>query len=84
MTARDKDIPSALSSLDQLAYSISTTVNAQNNAGTGPEWSDAGRSANPLYIFNEPAQVAGSAAAMSVVMTDPNQIAAAGIGDGNR
>ena len=37
---------------------------------------------SPLYIFNEPTQVAGSAAAMSVVMTDPNQIAAAGFGDG--
>ncbi len=34
LTARDTDIPGALASLDQLAYSISTSVNAQNNAGT--------------------------------------------------
>ena len=83
LTARDPDIPSALSSLDQLAYGISTQVNAQNNAGTdldGVNRARCGR--HPLYIFNEPAQVAGSAAAMSVVMTDPNQIAAAGAGDG--
>jgi flagellar hook-associated protein 1 FlgK len=81
LTARDQDIPDALSSLDQLAFSISTEVNAQNNAGTDLDGT-TGSALNPLYIFNEPAQVGGSAAAMSVVMTDPNQIAAAGIGDG--
>ncbi len=79
LTARDQDIPGALGSLDQLAYGISTAVNAQNNAGTDLD-GVTGTVANPLYIFNEPAQVAGSAAAMSVVMTDPNQIAAAGAG----
>lgn len=81
LTARDQDIPSALSSLDQLAYSISTTVNAQNNAGTDLD-GVTGTAANPLYIFSQPTVVAGSAASMSVVMTDPNQIAAAGAGDG--
>ena len=81
LTARDVDIPGALSSLDQLAYSISTTVNAQNNAGTDLD-GVTGTPANPLYIFNEPAQVAGSAAAMSVIMTDPSQVAAAGAGNG--
>jgi len=91
LTARDQDIPSALNSLDQLAYSISTSVNAANNAGTdldGVEGTGTnaqgvtGNGATPLYIFNQPAQVAGSAAAMTVTMTDPNQIAAAGLGDG--
>jgi flagellar hook-associated protein 1 FlgK len=81
LTARDVDIPGALSSLDQLAYSISTGVNAQNHAGTDLDGA-TGSAANPLYIFSEPTQVAGSAEAMSVVMTDPNQIAAAGLGDG--
>lgn len=33
-------------------------------------------------IFAQPAAAAGSAAAMSVVMTDPNHIAAAGLGAG--
>ncbi|MGA2752214.1 MAG: flagellar hook-associated protein FlgK [Terracidiphilus sp.] len=81
LTARDVDIPGALSSLDQLAYSISTTVNAQNNAGTDLN-GVTGTPTNPLYIFNEPAQAAGSAAAMSVIMTDPSQVAAAGAGNG--
>jgi flagellar hook-associated protein 1 FlgK len=81
LTARDVDIPAALSSLDQLAYSISTTVNAQNNSGKDLDGA-TGTAANPLYIFNEPATVAGSASSMSVVMTDPNQIAAAAAGSG--
>ncbi len=81
LTARDTDIPAALSSLDQLAYGISTAVNAQNNAGTDLDGA-TGTAANPLNIFNELTQVAGSALAMSVVMTDPQQIAAAGAGNG--
>ena len=36
LTARDTDIPNTLASLDQLAYTISTRVNAQNNAGGLP------------------------------------------------
>jgi flagellar hook-associated protein 1 FlgK len=81
LTARDQDIPNALASLDQLAYSIATAVNAQNNAGTDLD-GVSGTAAAPLNIFNEPAAVAGSAAGMSVVMTDPNQIAAAGLKSG--
>ena len=81
LTARDQDIPTALSSLDQLAYNISTSVNAQNNAGVDLN-GVTGTAANPLNIFSAPAQVAGSAANMSVVMTDPNQIAAASVGNG--
>lgn len=91
LTARDQDIPSALSSLDQLAYSVSTQVNTLNNAGTDADGTEGtgtnssgitGTGATPLYIFSQPTQVAGSAASMSVVMTDPNQIAAAGLGEG--
>jgi flagellar hook-associated protein 1 FlgK len=78
LTARDQDIPNALASLDQLAYSVSTQVNAQNNVGTDL----AGDNGNAGNIFSKPAQVTGSAAAMSVVMTDPNHIAAAGAGQG--
>ncbi len=81
LTARDEDIPGALASLDQLAYGVSTQVNAQNNAGTDLD-GVTGTAAAPLNIFNSPAVVPGSAASMSVVMTDPNQIAAAGLGDG--
>ena len=92
LTARDQDIPNALASLDQLAYSVATTVNAQNNAGTDLDGNEgtgtnangvAGTGSTPLYIFTEPAQITGSALAMSVVMTDPNQIAAASFGNQN-
>jgi flagellar hook-associated protein 1 FlgK len=83
LTARNQDLPNALDSLDQLAYNISTAVNAQNNTGTDLDGA-TGTVANPLYIFNQPAvgAVAGSAANMSVVMIDPNQIAAASMGKG--
>ena len=81
LTARDVDIPSVLSSLDQLAYSVSTQVNALNNTGTDLD-GNTGTTASPLDIFSEPTEVAGSAAAMSVIMTDPSQVAAAGAGNG--
>lgn len=92
LTARDQDIPKALTALDQLAYGISTAVNQQNNEGTdyyGVEGTGTnssgttGTGTSPLYIFTEPTQIAGSAAAMSVGMTDPNQIAAASFGGGS-
>ncbi len=78
LTARDQVIPSTLASLDQLAYSISTQVNTVNNAGTDM----AGDNGGAGNIFYQPAVVAGSAATMAVVMTDPNHIAAAGLGNG--
>jgi flagellar hook-associated protein 1 FlgK len=78
VTVRDQDIPNALSALDQLAYNVSTAVNTQNNAGTDL----AGDNGNAGNIFYQPAQVAGSAAAMSVVMTDTSHIAAAAQGNG--
>ena len=81
LTARDTDVPSALSSLDQLAYGISTSVNALNNTGTDAD-GNTGTAASPLYIFNEPTAVTGSAENMSVVMTDPNEIAAASSTEG--
>jgi flagellar hook-associated protein 1 FlgK len=78
LTARDQSIPTTLASLDQLAYGLSTQVNTVNNAGTDL----VGDNGNAGNIFNAPTQVAGSAAAMAVVMTDPNKIAAAGLGLG--
>jgi len=81
LTALTQDIPNALTSLDQVAYGISTSVNALNNAGTNLD-GETGSVAVPIDIFSQPTVVAGSAAAMSVVMTDPNQIAAAALGLG--
>jgi len=78
LTARDQSIPTTLASLDQLAYGIATQVNTVNNAGTDLE-GDNGNSGN---IFNAPTQIAGSAAAFAVVLTDPGKIAAAGLGLG--
>jgi len=78
LTARDQTIPTTLASLDQLAYGIATSVNTVNNAGTDL----VGDNGNAGNIFNAPTQVAGSAAAFSVVLTDPNKIAAAGLGKG--
>ncbi|MDR3725801.1 MAG: flagellar hook-associated protein FlgK [Terracidiphilus sp.] len=78
LTARDQDIPSALASLDQLAYSVSTQVNTLNNAGTDLD----GDTSNAGNIFSATTQVSGSAASMSVVMTDPNHIAAAASAEG--
>ncbi|HEU5351233.1 MAG TPA: flagellar hook-associated protein FlgK [Terracidiphilus sp.] len=78
LTARDVNIPDALSSLDELAYNVSTAVNTQNNAGTDL----AGDNGGAGDIFYQPAAAAGSAATMSVVMTDPNHIAAAANGAG--
>ena len=78
LTARDVDIPNTLSSLDQLAYGVATQVNALNNAGTDL----AGDNGGAGDIFSEPTVAAGSAVTMSVVMTDPNHIAAAALGAG--
>lgn len=78
MTVRDTDIPNVLNSLDQLAYSVSTSVNQQNNAGVDL----AGDQGNAGDIFSNSAQVAGSAFGMSVVMADPNHIAAGSPGAG--
>lgn len=99
LTARDTDIPSALNALDELAYSISTAVNSDNNAGvdadgdTGAAVSGSTTGAMTLDIFSPPptyeanqtsggTDVSGAALAMSVVMTDPNQVAAASASGG--
>jgi flagellar hook-associated protein 1 FlgK len=78
LTARDQDIPQVLTALDQLADGISTQVNLQNDSG----WNLSG-SAPTTNIFTPPTAVAGSAANMSVVMTDASQVAAAAQGQGS-
>ncbi len=55
-----------------------TSANMANNAGTDLD----GDNGNAGNIFNAPTQVAGSAHALTVVLTDPNKIAAAGLGQG--
>jgi len=77
LTVRDQDIPQTMAALDALAFGISTEVNAQNAAGIDLN-GNAGAN-----IFAQSAQVAGSAASISVGMTDPSQIASAGAGQGS-
>jgi flagellar hook-associated protein 1 FlgK len=81
LMALTQDIPNALTSLNELAYGISTSVNALNNSGTNLD-GNTGSVAVPIDIFSQPTSVDGSAVSMSVVMTDPNQIAAAALGLG--
>jgi len=81
LTARDQDITQVLNKLDELAYGLSTQVNALNNGGSDLN-GNSGTAANPLYIFAEPTAVMGSAVKMSVLMSDPSQIAAAKTGEG--
>lgn len=77
LTVRDQDIPQISSALDTLAYDFGSAVNAANEAGT-----DA--NGNPgVAIFNLPANTAGAAAGISVAITNPSQIAAAGAGLGS-
>jgi len=69
---RDQEIPSIQSSLDSLAYNLGTAVNTQNQAGYDLNGAAGGN------LFNLPAGVAGSAASISVAITDPTKIAASG------
>ena len=77
LTARDQDLPAAQSSLDNLAYAVSTQVNAQNALGIDLNGAAGGN------IFAGQAQAAGSAANMAVTLTDPNGVAAAAAGQGS-
>lgn len=78
LTARDQDIPQVEGALDELAYSVASSVNTQNEAGYD-------LNGNPgTAIFSLPAGATaqnptGSAAGIQVTMTDPSLIAAAGI-----
>ncbi len=77
LTARDSDIPNALQQLDTLAYGVGTAVNAVNTAGLDGNGNPGGN------VFQIPASVSGSAAAISVALADPSAIAAAAVGRGN-
>lgn len=80
LTVRDSDIPSVMSQLDNIAYYVSTNVNSLNDAGQDLASDTPGAGTN--YIFSEPTAVSGSAATMSVTMTNPNKISAAAAGAG--
>jgi flagellar hook-associated protein 1 FlgK len=81
LAARDTDIPSVLGQLDTLAHAVATAINGAQVAG-------ADANGNPgTPMFNLPGGVSGSAAAITLNLSDPSQIAAgaagAGTGDGS-
>ena len=70
-------LPPIQANLDTLAYSIATAVNTQNEAGV-----DA--SGNPgVALFTIGTTVPGSASTIAVATTNPNLVAAAGVGEGS-
>lgn len=81
LTARDQDIPQVETALDTLAYGVASEMNTLNEGGADLNGNQGGA------IFGLPAAAtaanpAGSAAGISVVMTDPSGIAAAAMGNG--
>ncbi|NYF80160.1 flagellar hook-associated protein FlgK [Granulicella arctica] len=76
LEARDQEIPSVVNSLDDLAYSIGTQVNTQNEAGLDGNGNAGGA------IFTVPTSASGAAASIAVATTDPSSIAAASVGEG--
>lgn len=78
LEARDSDIPDALGSIDQLAWSVANAVNAQQASGT-----DA-NGVKGAAIFAVGASATGAADAISVVMTDPSGVAASASGAGTQ
>jgi flagellar hook-associated protein 1 len=74
-----QDIPAAQSQIDTLAHSVATSINAIQQSGTD----ENGNPTTSTPLFNIPTGVAGSAAAISVAITDPTQIAAAASGNGS-
>ena len=77
LQARDQQLPSYLKSLDSLAYAIGTQVNQQNELGIDGN----GNPGNALFTL--PASSTGAASAIQVSTTDPNAVAAAGVGQGS-
>jgi flagellar hook-associated protein 1 FlgK len=82
LTVRDQDIPQALSELDTLAYSVASAVNTQNEAGSDLN-GNAGTAIFALPTSATATAPGGSAAGISVIMTDPSEIAAAATGNGS-
>jgi flagellar hook-associated protein 1 FlgK len=74
--ARDQDLPQVSSALDALAYAVGSAVNTQNAAGVDATGNPGGA------IFNLLATAPGAASMISVAISDPNAIAAAGVGEG--
>jgi flagellar hook-associated protein 1 FlgK len=77
LSALSTSIPPISTALDTLAFTIASTVNAQNALGIDATGNTGGA------IFNKLSSSLGQAAAISVTTTNPNAIAAAGAGEGS-
>lgn len=76
LEARDFDIPNALGLIDQLAWSVGNAVNGQQASGA-----DA-NGAMGAAIFALGGSMTGAAGAISIVLMDPNGVAASSSGAG--
>jgi flagellar hook-associated protein 1 len=76
LEARDVDIPSAITSIDQLAWGVGTAVNAQQASGIDAN----GNNGAPLFVLSS--GVTGAADAITATLTDPNGVAASASGAG--
>jgi flagellar hook-associated protein 1 FlgK len=76
LEARDVDIPSATASVDNLAWSVGTAVNAQQASGTDAN----GNSGAPIFALGS--GVTGAADAIAVSLVDPDAVAASAAGGG--
>lgn len=82
LTARDQDIPTVETALDQLAYGVATAVNTQNAAGSDLD-GNAGAAIFTLADGSAITSATNLAAQLTVGMTDPSEIAAAASGAGS-
>jgi flagellar hook-associated protein 1 FlgK len=73
------DIPAVQSQINTLAYSLATSVNSIQESGAD----ENGNPTTGVPLFNITSSPTGAAAAISVAITDPSQIAAAAAGDGS-
>jgi flagellar hook-associated protein 1 FlgK len=77
LEARDQQLPSYQSALDNLAFAVGTQVNQQNALGVDGN-------GNPgAALFSLPAVSSGAAALIQVATADPNAVAAAATGQGS-
>jgi flagellar hook-associated protein 1 FlgK len=73
------DIPAVQSQINTLAYSLATSLNSIQESGAD----ENGNATTGVPLFNITSSSTGAAAGISLAITDPSQIAAAGTGDGS-
>jgi flagellar hook-associated protein 1 FlgK len=76
LKARDQNLPTASNQLDQLAYQLSLLVNAQNVAGVDANGNPGGAFFTTMQNVND------AAGTITLVINNPNAIAAASVGEG--